>query len=113
MKCSWQLVGDEQWFMISAHFRALAGSVPSSVSEACPENDTFCPTCHRSVDDGESMTGTGAVLPTLIRTVAVSFSPSSSVTFSVTLYVPFAVYVRVGVADVESPNTPLPSRSQS
>jgi hypothetical protein len=66
--------------MISDQLSADAGRVPSCASVAWPEKLIASPTFQVRLDEGESMTAAGAVLPAVMVTVAVSLAPWSSVT---------------------------------
>jgi hypothetical protein len=66
--------------MISDQLSADAGSVPSWTSVAWPEKAIGSPTFQVRLDAGESITATGAVLPTVMVTDVLSLAPWSSVT---------------------------------
>ena len=59
---------------------ALAGSGPSSASDAKPWKVTGSPTAQRCDGKGVSMTGAGAMLPTEMVANAVPDAPSGSLT---------------------------------
>jgi hypothetical protein len=111
--CVWQLLGVGQWWMISSHDRPDAGIVPSCASVAPPEKEIGSPTFQVSVDAGDEIVGTGAVLPASIVIGALTVeAPCESVTLRWTTYVPAVWYVNDGCAAVESPYVPSPFRSQ-
>ena len=88
----WQLSGVGQWWMISVHDRPEAGIVPSWSSVACPENEIGSPTFHVKLDAGESIVGTGGVLPaSIVIGDEIVEAPFESVTFRCTTYVPAAL----------------------
>jgi hypothetical protein len=108
--CSWQFAG--QWCSTSAHVSAEPVSVPCCGSVAEPEKLITLPACHVVELVGVVIVAVGRVLPAVIVMPAVAVAPCGSVTRSFTLYVPAVEYVRDGATCVESPNVPLPSRSQ-
>src|SRR6185312_8040501 len=98
--------------MTSDQLSREAGSAPSCLSVAWPENGIVWPTVQCNEGVGESMTGTGAVFPAEIVIGALLVeAPSLSVTRRTALYVPGAVYVYVGFTALESPKVPSPFRS--
>jgi hypothetical protein len=80
IRCVWQSVGVKQWCKMNDQLSADAGRVPSCASVAWPEKLIVSPTFQVRLDGGESMTATGAVLPAVTVTDAVSLAPWSSVT---------------------------------
>ena len=99
--------------MRSSHEKAEAGSGPSWTSVPVPANGSAWPTDHVTAAVGAVIVATGAVLPTEMSTVTSSERPAGSVTRNLTVTLPAAVYVRCGVAEVESSRAPSPSRSQA
>src|SRR4051794_11597884 len=110
MKCVWQFVG--QWWMISDHANADAGTFPSCLSVAEAENAITSPTFQVRVESGLPIVTTGGVLSAWISTLVVDEAPKLSVTLSPTSTVP-GPYVRVGFTTVESSYWPSPSRSHA
>ena len=68
--------------MIASQVSADAGRVLSWASLAWPEKGIACPTCQVVVPEGASMTGVGAVLPTVMTWLASPLAPWGSVTRS-------------------------------
>ncbi|RGC66058.1 hypothetical protein C5N14_25410 [Micromonospora sp. MW-13] len=81
--------------------------VPSSGSVTVMLNGTVSPKEKSRPLPGLFTVTVGAVLPTVMVTLALPVAPCGSRTVSVAVYVPFAVYVLAGLAAVEvvpSPN---------
>src|SRR5262249_38014288 len=72
--------GGVPWWISKVQVRPEAGRVPCSASVAWPEKGMVWPTVQVRDDGGVSMTGTGAVLLTVMTTEAVSDAPPLSVT---------------------------------
>src|SRR5215470_13183074 len=71
----WQSVGVKQWCMISDQLSAEPDRGPSCASVAWPEKLIVSPTFQVRLEVGESITATGAVLPAVMMTDAVSVAP--------------------------------------
>jgi hypothetical protein len=80
----WQSLG--QWWRITVHVSADAGSVPSCASVAEPEKLIVSPTFHVSVDDGVEIVGVGGVLfAVIVIGLETVEAPWLSVTCSLTV----------------------------
>src|SRR5215210_5428237 len=98
--------------MTTDHESRDAGRFPSLASVAEPRKLTVSPTPQVNVLAGASIVAVGGASPALIVTPSVPVAPWLSVTRSLAVYLPGELYVYAGWEDEESPNVPLPSRSQ-
>ena len=89
----WQVSAVGQCTVSNRQLRADGGSCPSCASVAEPENEIVSPTRQVRSGVGVLMVGTGAELPAVIVTVAMSSAPRGSETRTETVRAPTVVYV--------------------